>query len=200
MRETAQGPGAAAQTAGTAAENARLDAQLELAAKKAALRSLEAQSAAQGVEGEAAAPPAPPAPPGGRRNTVIIEQDGKTTVLENPTTEQLSQVGIGTSSTLPPDPAVIQTVTISTLGAIVLTVWMVLRHRRGGRNEAPSRDATELQSRIARIENAVESIAVEVERISEGQRFTSRILSEGAAQPVTHAAAGDRAVPQTSQR
>ena len=35
------------------------------------------------------------------------------------------------------------------------------------------------------IENAIESIAVEVERIREGQRYTSRMLSEGAAMPVS---------------
>ncbi|HEY5219923.1 MAG TPA: hypothetical protein VIJ16_08935 [Gemmatimonadaceae bacterium] len=32
--------------------------------------------------------------------------------------------------------------------------------------------------RIARIEQAVDAIAVEVERISEGQRFTTRLLAE----------------------
>jgi len=32
--------------------------------------------------------------------------------------------------------------------------------------------------RMARLELAVESIAVEVERISEGQRFTTRLLTE----------------------
>ena len=35
-------------------------------------------------------------------------------------------------------------------------------------------------ARLARIEQAVESIALEVERISEGQRFTTRLLSEQA--------------------
>jgi hypothetical protein len=34
--------------------------------------------------------------------------------------------------------------------------------------------------RLARLEQAVESIAIEVERISEGQRFTTRLLSERA--------------------
>lgn len=34
--------------------------------------------------------------------------------------------------------------------------------------------------RIARIEAAVEAIAIEVERISEGQRFTTRLLSDQA--------------------
>ena len=34
-------------------------------------------------------------------------------------------------------------------------------------------------SRLDRIERAVEAVAIEVERISEGQRFTTRLLSEG---------------------
>lgn len=33
---------------------------------------------------------------------------------------------------------------------------------------------------MARLEQAVESIALEVERISEGQRFTTRLLAERA--------------------
>lgn len=47
----------------------------------------------------------------------------------------------------------------------------------------------ETVDRIARIENAVDSIAVEVERISEGQRFVTKLFSEsrqlgaGAAEP-----------------
>jgi hypothetical protein len=34
--------------------------------------------------------------------------------------------------------------------------------------------------RLARVENAVESIAVEVERISEGQRYVTKLLTEPA--------------------
>jgi hypothetical protein len=36
----------------------------------------------------------------------------------------------------------------------------------------------EVSSRLERIEQAVDAIAVEVERISEGQRFTTKLLSE----------------------
>ena len=36
----------------------------------------------------------------------------------------------------------------------------------------------ELLARIARIEQIVESTSIEIERISEGQRFTTRLLSE----------------------
>ena len=35
--------------------------------------------------------------------------------------------------------------------------------------------------RLARLEQAVESIAIEVERISEGQRFTTKLLTDRAA-------------------
>jgi hypothetical protein len=37
---------------------------------------------------------------------------------------------------------------------------------------------SEIAARLDRIERAVESIAVEIERVSEGQRFTTRLLSE----------------------
>ena len=37
---------------------------------------------------------------------------------------------------------------------------------------------SEVTNRLERIEQAVDAIAVEVERISEGQRFTSRLLAE----------------------
>ena len=46
----------------------------------------------------------------------------------------------------------------------------------------------ELAMRLDRIESMVETVAVEVERLSEGQRFTTRLLSERAAQPVVQAA------------
>lgn len=36
-----------------------------------------------------------------------------------------------------------------------------------------------VENRLQRIEHAVESIAAEVERVSDGQRFVSRLLSEG---------------------
>jgi hypothetical protein len=36
----------------------------------------------------------------------------------------------------------------------------------------------ELMARVARIEQIVETTALEVERISEGQRFTTKLLSE----------------------
>ncbi len=40
----------------------------------------------------------------------------------------------------------------------------------------------DVEARLERIEQAVDAVAVEVERISEGQRFTTRLLTERAAE------------------
>ncbi len=55
--------------------------------------------------------------------------------------------------------------------------------RRAERQALPGGDAR-ADDRLARIEAAVESISIEVERISEGQRFTTKLLSERSAPPV----------------
>ncbi len=44
----------------------------------------------------------------------------------------------------------------------------------------------ELQQRLEHMEQAIDSIAVEVERISEGQRFTTKLLADR--NPEAHAA------------
>ena len=49
---------------------------------------------------------------------------------------------------------------------------------RGQRETLTSEKDPELQERMARVERIVEATAIEIERISEGQRFTTRLLSE----------------------
>ena len=48
------------------------------------------------------------------------------------------------------------------------------RKSGGGTAQIP----TEVSAQLAHLNQAVDAIAVEVERISEGQRFTTRLLSE----------------------
>lgn len=43
---------------------------------------------------------------------------------------------------------------------------------------APPPVSSEVQARLERMEQAIDSIAIEVERISEGQRFTTKLLAE----------------------
>jgi hypothetical protein len=51
-------------------------------------------------------------------------------------------------------------------------------------------------ARLERMEQAIDSIAIEIERISEGQRFTTKLLSDrvppASASPATPARADDR--------
>ena len=54
--------------------------------------------------------------------------------------------------------------------------------RRGIEPKVPD----DVMKRLAAIEHAVDAVAVEVERISEGQRFTTRLLSERTQEPAPH--------------
>jgi hypothetical protein len=62
--------------------------------------------------------------------------------------------------------------------------WPIARAyaRRVEQREASARVPNEVTARLERMEQAIDSIAVEVERISEGQRFTTKLLSERTAQ------------------
>lgn len=60
-------------------------------------------------------------------------------------------------------------------------LYFYLRRRwrkKGGRNPVPEM-TTESAQRLERLEHGMESIAIEIERVSEGQRFVTRLLSEG---------------------
>ena len=51
--------------------------------------------------------------------------------------------------------------------------------RRANQPGLPPQVLTETAQRLERLEGAVDSIAIEIERISEGQRFVTKLLSEG---------------------
>lgn len=62
-----------------------------------------------------------------------------------------------------------------------IVVAMAIRMlKRGARQPAPP-PSPESAQRMERLEQAVDAIAIEVERISEGQRFVTRLLTEGSA-------------------
>jgi len=52
--------------------------------------------------------------------------------------------------------------------------------RRMDRGNTQQAVPTDVIARLERMEQAIDSIAVEVERISEGQRFTTKLLAERA--------------------
>jgi len=68
------------------------------------------------------------------------------------------------------------------LPAIVITVLglplvRVLARRLDRRDTAAAPALANIEERLGRLEAGVDSIAVEIERISEGQRFTTKLLS-----------------------
>jgi hypothetical protein len=68
-------------------------------------------------------------------------------------------------------------VAVTTIGVTFVRAW-------GRRLENPRRDRDEsitpsdVAARLERMEQALDTIAIEIERISEGQRFTTKLLSE----------------------
>jgi hypothetical protein len=55
--------------------------------------------------------------------------------------------------------------------------------KRASRPGLPPSALTETAQRLERLESSVDTIAVEIERISEGQRFVTKLLSEGQKAP-----------------
>jgi hypothetical protein len=66
------------------------------------------------------------------------------------------------------------TVIVLSLGIPLVRAWI---RRKDREPVAPAPDAEHAQ-RLERIERAIEAIAIEVERISEGQRFVTKLLAD----------------------
>jgi hypothetical protein len=66
--------------------------------------------------------------------------------------------------------------------AIICAIGIPLARAFARKMEAEAhnpRVPPEVAGRLERIEQSIEAVAIEVERISEGQRFTTKLLSEG---------------------
>ena len=88
---------------------------------------------------------------------------------------------------------------ILTGGGITVTLIVsVLRYLSSKREPSAlgSGQLGQLDDRLARMEQAIDSMAIEVERISEGQRFTTRLMSEMRALPAPNPLNDWQGVPQ----
>jgi len=88
--------------------------------------------------------------------------------------------------------AIVALFSMATGGAmfmVLVTSWFRYREKslaaRAGSSNALPQD-----QRLARIEAAIEAVAIEVERISEAQRFTTRLLTERHGAPAPAIPAG----------
>ena len=64
----------------------------------------------------------------------------------------------------------------------VLTTWIKYRAKRVVSADVSTR-LGEISDRMAKLDNAVDAMSVEVERISEGQRFVTKLLAERGTSP-----------------
>jgi hypothetical protein len=68
-------------------------------------------------------------------------------------------------------------VSVFAIAGLMLKQW--LAHQLRMRELTMSQQSmTSSEARLARVEHAVEAVAIEVERISEGQRYVTKLLTE----------------------
>jgi multidrug efflux pump subunit AcrA (membrane-fusion protein) len=104
-----------------------------------------------------------------------------------------------------PEGAVIISVAFFVICAVIAIGFPIARAiaRRMDKRSSTAPADSDTRARLERIEQAVDAIAVEVERVSEGQRFTTKIMSElrSLPQPDPAAALAERtAVPLSRAR
>jgi hypothetical protein len=81
---------------------------------------------------------------------------------------------------------------LTIIGAVFYPIARALGRRIEGKPQAAAQVPAGTDARLDRIEHAVEAIAVEVERISEGQRFTTKLLAERTAADASSSRALER--------
>ena len=92
---------------------------------------------------------------------------------------------------MPPEIAFIALAGLGTTSFIIWTAARVyLRKLELGHQRQPAGLDDVIEQRLERIEQAVDAIAIEMERVSEGQRFTTKLLAERATPPRANAPGG----------
>ncbi len=110
--------------------------------------------------------------------------------------------GVIASTAAPPVFAGLGSKEIMTLSVLsIVLIWFPLAFgvgraiwKRSNRPGPPAAAFTETAQRLERLEASVDAIAIEIERVSEGQRFVTKLLSER--QPAPVLGAGQR-TPET---
>lgn len=75
---------------------------------------------------------------------------------------------------------IVVAIVFGTVGAVLFPIMRAWARRIDGRSAPPTAVPADVSARLERIERAVESVAIEVERISEGQRFVTKVLADRA--------------------
>ena len=113
--------------------------------------------------------PAPPAPPEPQHTFTIRGPNGERTIIGMPPANEI----------IPPQAVDISLAFFFTMAFIIVGLPIARAFaRRMDRKSGTVQIPNEVTTQLANLNQAVDAIALEVERISEGQRFTTRLLSE----------------------
>jgi hypothetical protein len=164
----------------TTTQNQRTDQDLQTAARdlREAIRNninaeaikARAQAAAAQAEAAQAATQKTPTGPFGPRQITVQGPDGQTVIGVPPP--------FGNND-IPPQAVDLAFGFFFTIAVIIIGLPLARAFaRRMDRRSGPAQIPTEISTQLAQLNQAVDAIALEVERISEGQRFTARLLSE----------------------
>jgi hypothetical protein len=113
-----------------------------------------------------------PAPPASPHTITIRGRDGSPTVIGLPADYNAADV-------IPPQAVDISIAFFVTIAIIIIGLPIARAiARRMDRRPGPAQIPSDVSAHLNQLTQAVDAIALEVERISEGQRFTTRLLSE----------------------
>ena len=65
----------------------------------------------------------------------------------------------------------------------IIAQAVIARSRHKGGASLPDERLRSIELKLSEMQRSVDAVAVEIERVSEGQRFTARLLSERASMP-----------------
>jgi hypothetical protein len=138
----------------------------------------------QSVRGQiAGATGAAPAQGGGPTSPTPPAAPGRTITIRGPDGSQTTVVGLppgfSARDVIPPQVVDISVAFFMTIAIIIIGLPIARAiARRMDRRPGPTQIPNEVSAQLTQLNQAVDAIALEVERISEGQRFTTRLLSE----------------------
>ena len=165
--QTAQPPAkAAAKAAATTAADAQRAADKAFGDQiRDQVRAQVAGAVAQDQNGV----PVPPTPPDPARQFTIRGPNGEQTIIGMPPASDI----------IPPQAVDISVAFFMTIAIIIIGLPLARAFaRRMDRKGAGPQISTDVSAQLAQLNQSVDAIALEVERITEGQRFTTRLLTE----------------------
>ena len=146
-------------------------------------------------------PPIAPLPPGGSP-TIVIPNGAGEDITINVDGSGIHVMQNGHEAVIPirdviPRGAVLMTYAVCASFAFIIVGWPVARafSRWLDRRGASNRISADVQGRLDAMDRNIDTVAVELERVSEGQRFTAKLLAERGQMPAPEYVAAGSKVP-----